>query len=187
MSPPASWSQFPQPGLRAPGDSQQCDAPTASRRPILDLLSAGRPSSRDDPAAPVAAPWASLLCQIPSSGDPVFLLTGFLSQLLSAHFPRKYPEGKPPGTWHTLNCPDSTPHWAAQPAHTLAGSQLWGTLCLLAPPLPISFVACDLGHPCPGLFGCSLCPRVGEFQTDVWPLSTRCHGPGVRRLIAHEP
>lgn len=105
VRPPASWSQFPPPGLHARGDSQQCDALTASRRPVLDLLPAGRPSTRDALAAPVAAPWASLLCQIPFPGDPVFLLTAFLSQLLSAHFPRKYPERQTSGDLAHLKLP----------------------------------------------------------------------------------
>lgn len=105
VHPPASWSQFPPPGLHARGDSQQCDALTASRRPVLDLLPAGCPSTRDALAAPVAAPWASLLCQIPFPGDPVFLLTAFLSQLLSAHFPRKHPERQTSGDLAHLKLP----------------------------------------------------------------------------------
>ena len=98
----------------------------ASPRPILDLLRAGRPSSRDDLAAPLAAPG-------PLSPVPDSLLWGPMSSssLVFSHScclltsPGSTLEGKPPGTWHTLSCPDSTPHCAARPAHTLAGSQLW--------------------------------------------------------------
>lgn len=121
---------------------------------------------------PAGQSWTFYLQGVPRPGMPLLLLwlppgplscarfpslgTQSSSSLLFSHScclltsPGSTLKGKPPGTWHTLNCPDSTPHSAAQPAHTLAGSQLWGTrsvfwlLPFRFPSLPVTWATSAL-------------------------------------------